>query len=51
MKTLDRQRLNIVRKKQSNSENFRGWRGQFTPLPQLANPRGFYRVIIPAITQ
>ena len=31
MKTLDRQKLDVVNKTRNNPESFRGWRGQFTP--------------------
>lgn len=31
MKTLARQKLDVVHKPRSNAESFRGWRGQFTP--------------------
>jgi hypothetical protein len=31
MKTLDRQKLDVVHKTRSNPESVRGWRGQFTP--------------------
>ncbi|MBE0545516.1 MAG: hypothetical protein IH623_29620 [Verrucomicrobia bacterium] len=44
MKTLDRQKLDVVNKTRSNLESFRGWRGQFTPELQVLNPsnaRGF----------
>jgi hypothetical protein len=30
MKTLDRQKLDVVNQTRSNPESFRGWRGQFT---------------------
>ena len=31
MKTLDRQKLDVVNQTRSNLESFRRWRGQFTP--------------------
>ena len=37
MKTLDRQKLDVVNKTRSNPESFRGWRGQFTPGPANAD--------------
>jgi len=31
MKTLARQKLDVVNKTRSSPESIRGWRGQFTP--------------------
>jgi hypothetical protein len=31
MKTLGRQKVDVVNQTRSNPESFRGWRGQFTP--------------------